>query len=177
MTSEQGKPIDEARGEIDYAASFVAFYAEEAQRVTVESVASHLPGASMSVSRVPVGVVGLVTPWNFPSAMLTRKAAAALAAGCTVVAHPSGETPFSALALGELAIRAGMPAGVLNIVTGDAPLIVGELCDDARVRAMSFTGSTEIGRLIAARSAPIVSSSRTASMTASSAPLHDASRS
>ena len=156
MTSEQGKPIAEARGEIDYAASFVAFYAEEAQRMTVESVASHLPGASMSVSRVPVGVVGLVTPWNFPSAMLTRKAAAALAAGCTVVAHPSGETPFSALALGELAVRAGMPAGVLNIVTGDAPLIVGELCDDARVRAMSFTGSTEIGRLIAARSAATV---------------------
>ncbi|MEE2953510.1 succinate semialdehyde dehydrogenase [Fulvimarina manganoxydans] len=156
MTREQGKPIAEARGEIDYAASFIAYYAEEAQRVTVESVTSHLPGASMSVSRVPVGVVGLVTPWNFPSAMLTRKAAAALAAGCTVVAHPSGETPFSALALGELAIRAGMPAGVLNIVTGDAPIIVGELCDDARVRAMSFTGSTEIGRLIAARSAATV---------------------
>jgi aspartate-semialdehyde dehydrogenase len=99
-------------------------------------------------------VVGLATPWNFPAAMLTRKAAAALAAGCTVVAHPSTETPLSALALAELADRAGLPAGVFNIATGDAAAIVGTLCDDARVRALSFTGSTEIGRLIAARCAP-----------------------
>ena len=110
----------------------------------------------MTLTRVPLGVVGLVTPWNFPSAMLTRRAAAALAAGCTVVAHPSAETPFSALALAVLAERAGMPAGVFNVVTGDAATIVGRMCEDRRVRAMSFTGSTDIGRLIAAQSAPTV---------------------
>ncbi|MFD2237611.1 NAD-dependent succinate-semialdehyde dehydrogenase [Aureimonas populi] len=156
MVLEQGKPLAEARGEIDYAASFVEFYAEEARRVTVESVASHLPGAHMQVSRVPLGVVGLVTPWNFPAAMLTRKAAAALAAGCTAVAHPSSETPLSALALAALADRAGLPAGIFNVVTGKAATIVGRLCEDPRVRAMSFTGSTGIGRLIAAQSAPTV---------------------
>ncbi|MBP0616912.1 NAD-dependent succinate-semialdehyde dehydrogenase [Jiella mangrovi] len=156
MVLEQGKPYAEAVGEIAYGASFVGYYAEEARRVSIESVASHLPGAAMSVSRVPVGVAGLVTPWNFPMAMLTRKAAAALAAGCTVVAHPSAETPLSALALAELAERAGFPAGVFNVVTGDAATIVGEMCADNRVRAMSFTGSTEIGRLIAAQSAPTV---------------------
>jgi len=154
MTLEQGKPLAESRGEIDYAASFVEWYAEEARRVNAESVASHLPGAEMIVRREPLGVVGVVTPWNFPSAMLTRKAAAALAAGCTVVAHPSSETPLSALALAELGERAGLPAGVFNVVTGDAATVVGRLCEDARVRAMSFTGSTEIGRLIAARCAP-----------------------
>ena len=154
MTLEQGKPIAEARGEIDYAASFIEWYAGEAKRLNVESVASHLPGAEMLVQRSPLGVVGVVTPWNFPSAMLTRKAAAALAAGCTVVAHPSAYTPLSALALAELADRAGIPPGVLNVVTGDAPEIVGRLCSDARVRAMSFTGSTDVGRLIAAQCAP-----------------------
>ena len=154
MTLEQGKPLKEALGEIDYAASFVEWYAEEAKRLNAESVTSHLPGAEMSVRREPVGVVGVATPWNFPSAMLTRKAAAALAAGCTVVTHPSSETPLSALALAELGERAGLPAGVFNVVTGDAATIVGRLCADARVRAMSFTGSTEIGRLIAAQCAP-----------------------
>jgi aspartate-semialdehyde dehydrogenase len=154
MTLEQGKPLAEARGEIDYAASFVEWYAEEAKRMNAESVTSHLPGAEMIVRREALGVVGIVTPWNFPSAMLTRKAAAALAAGCTVVAHPSSETPLSALALAELAERAGMPAGVFNVVTGDAATVVGAMCRDARVRAMSFTGSTEIGRLIAAQCAP-----------------------
>ncbi|MEI2385102.1 NAD-dependent succinate-semialdehyde dehydrogenase [Breoghania sp. JC706] len=154
MTLEQGKPIAEARGEIDYAAGFVEWFAEEAKRVNVEGVTSHLPGAHMSVERMPLGVVGLVTPWNFPSAMLTRKAAAALAAGCTVVAHPSSQTPLSALALAELGERAGLPAGVFNVVTGEASEIVGRLCDATRVRALSFTGSTEIGRLIAARCAP-----------------------
>jgi aspartate-semialdehyde dehydrogenase len=108
----------------------------------------------MIVRREPLGVVGVVTPWNFPSAMLTRKAAAALAAGCTIVAHPSSETPLSALALAELGERAGLPAGVFNVVTGDAATIVGRLCEDARVRALSFTGSTEIGRLIAKQCAP-----------------------
>lgn len=154
MTLEQGKPLQESLGEIDYAASFVEWYAEEAKRLNAESVTSHLPNAEMMVRREPLGVVGVVTPWNFPSAMLTRKAAAALAAGCTIVAHPSSETPLSALALAELGERAGLPAGVFNIITGKASTIVGRMCEDPRVRAMSFTGSTEIGRLIAAQSAP-----------------------
>jgi len=154
MTLEQGKPLKEALGEIDYAASFVEWYAEEAKRLNVEGVTSHLPGVEMAVWREPLGVVGVVTPWNFPSAMLTRKAAAALAAGCAIVAHPSSETPLSALALAELGERAGLPAGVFNVVTGDAATIVGRLCEHARVRAMSFTGSTGIGRLIAAQCAP-----------------------
>ena len=153
MTLEQGKPLAESLGEIDYAASFVEWYAEEAKRLNAESVSSHLPNAEMIVRREALGVVGVVTPWNFPSAMLTRKAAAALAAGCTIVAHPSSETPLSALALAELGERAGLPAGVFNVVTGDAATIVGALCDDARVRAMSFTGSTGIGRLIAGKCA------------------------
>jgi aspartate-semialdehyde dehydrogenase len=154
MTLEQGKPLKESRGEIDYAASFIEWYAEEARRLNAESVTSHLAGAEMSVRREPLGVVGVVTPWNFPAAMLTRKAAAALAAGCTIAAHPSSETPLSALALAELGERAGLPAGVFNVVTGKAAPIVEVLCADARVRGMSFTGSTEIGRLIAAQCAP-----------------------
>ncbi|ESY00295.1 NAD-dependent succinate-semialdehyde dehydrogenase [Mesorhizobium sp. LNJC405B00] len=154
MTLEQGKPLQESFGEIDYAASFVEWYAEEAKRLNAESVTSHLPKAEMMVRREPLGVVGVVTPWNFPAAMLTRKAAAALAAGCTIVAHPSSETPLSALALAELGERAGIPAGVFNVITGKAATIVGRMCEDPRVRAMSFTGSTEIGRLIAAQSAP-----------------------
>ncbi|MCH4547832.1 NAD-dependent succinate-semialdehyde dehydrogenase [Rhizobium changzhiense] len=154
MTLEQGKPLAESRGEIDYAASFVEWYAEEGKRLNAESVTSHLPGAEMIVRREALGVVGIVTPWNFPSAMLTRKAAAALAAGCTVIAHPSSETPLSALALAELGERAGIPAGVFNVVTGNAATIVGRMCADVRVRAMSFTGSTGIGRLIAAQCAP-----------------------
>ena len=148
MTAEQGKPISEARGEIDYAAAFLEFYAEEARRPNIESVTSHLPDAEVEVWREPVGVAALITPWNFPSAMLTRKAAAALAAGCTVVAHPSAETPFSALALAELGQRAGLPDGVFNVVTGKAPDIVGAWMADAHVRAVSFTGSTEVGRLL-----------------------------
>ncbi len=148
MTREQGKPLSEARGEIDYAASFVEFYAEEARRPNIESVTSHLRDAEVEVWREPVGVAALITPWNFPCAMITRKAAAALAAGCTVVVHPSHETPFSALALAELAERAGVPAGVFNVVTGDAATIVPAWTADARVRALSFTGSTEIGRLL-----------------------------
>ncbi|MER8623553.1 NAD-dependent succinate-semialdehyde dehydrogenase [Mesorhizobium sp. M1143] len=154
MTLEQGKPLQESFGEIDYAASFVEWYAEEAKRLNAESVTSHLPKAEMMVRREPLGVVGVVTPWNFPAAMLTRKAAAALAAGCTIVAHPSSETPLSALALAELGERAGIPAGVFNVITGKAATIVGRMCEDPRVRAISFTGSTEFGRLIAAQSAP-----------------------
>ncbi|WP_445500287.1 NAD-dependent succinate-semialdehyde dehydrogenase [Microvirga sp. G4-2] len=153
MTLEQGKPLSESLGEIAYAASFVEWYAEEAKRLNVESVTSHLPGAEMLVRREALGVAALLTPWNFPSAMLTRKAAAALAAGCTVVAHPSSYTPLSALALAELAERAGLSRGVFNIVTGDAEPIANRFCDDKRVRVVSFTGSTEIGRKVATRCA------------------------
>lgn len=156
MTLEQGKPISEARGEIDYGASFVEFFAEEAKRPNIESVTSHLPDAEVEIWREPVGVAALITPWNFPSAMLTRKAAAALAAGCTVVAHPSAETPFSALALAELAERAGFPAGVFNVVTGEAPVVAEPWMKDKRVRAVSFTGSTEIGKLLYRQSADTV---------------------
>lgn len=156
MTLEQGKPISEARGEIDYGASFVEFYAEEAKRPNVEGVTSHLPDAEVEVWLEPVGVAALITPWNFPSAMVTRKAAAALAAGCTVVVHPSGETPFSCLALAELAERAGMPVGVFNVVTGDPATIVRPWMDDPRVRAVSFTGSTEIGKLLYRQSADTI---------------------
>jgi len=156
MTLEQGKPLSEARGEIDYGAAFVEFYAEEARRPNIEGVTSHLPDAEMELWREPVGVAALVTPWNFPCAMLTRKAAAALAAGCTVVCHPSAETPFSALALAELAERAGLPPGVFNIVTGHAPEVVGQWTQDTRVRALSFTGSTEVGRLLYRQAADTV---------------------
>jgi aspartate-semialdehyde dehydrogenase len=148
ITAEQGKPISESRGEIDYAASFVEFYAEESKRPDVESVTSHLRHGEVEIWREPVGVAALITPWNFPSAMLTRKASAALAAGCTVVAHPSGETPLSALALAELARRAGVPDGVFNVVTGKAATVVGPWTGDTRVRALSFTGSTEVGKLL-----------------------------
>lgn len=156
MVAEQGKPLSEARGEIDYAASFVEFYAEEAKRPDIEGVTSHLPDAEVEVWREPVGVAALITPWNFPCAMITRKAAAALAAGCTCVVHPSAETPLSALALAELAQRAGFPPGVFNVVPGDAPEIVGAWTKDTRVRALSFTGSTEIGRLLYRQSADTV---------------------
>ncbi|MFV1852558.1 MAG: NAD-dependent succinate-semialdehyde dehydrogenase [Thalassospira sp.] len=156
MTLEQGKPITEARGEIDYAASFVEFYAEEAKRVNVENITSHLPNRNMSVKREPVGVTAAVTPWNFPCAMITRKAAAALAAGCTMIVRPATETPFSATALAELAERAGIPAGVFNIVTGDPNPVVGELCGNTDVRALSFTGSTEVGRLLLSQGAQTV---------------------
>ncbi|GKY88444.1 NAD-dependent succinate-semialdehyde dehydrogenase [Sinisalibacter aestuarii] len=156
MVLEQGKPLSEALGEIGYAASFVEFYAEEANRPNIEGVTSHLHDAEVELWLEPVGVVALITPWNFPAAMLTRKAAAALAAGCTIVAHPAHETPYSALALAELAERAGMPAGVFNVVTGRATTIVPHWTGDARVRALSFTGSTEVGRLLYRASADTV---------------------
>ena len=156
MTLEQGKSLDESRGEIEYGASFVEFYSEEAKRPNIEGVTSHLKGAEVEVWREPVGVAGLITPWNFPHAMLTRKAAAALAAGCTVVAHPSYETPLSALALARLVERAGFPAGVFNVLPGEAPVIVGEWMKTPLVRALSFTGSTEVGRLLYRQSADTV---------------------
>ena len=156
MTREQGKSLSESRGEIDYAASFVSFYAEEAKRPNIESITSHLPDAEMEVWREPVGVAALITPWNFPCAMITRKAAAALAAGCTVVVHPSQETPYSALALAELADQAGLPAGVFNVIPGKAEEIVKPWMADPRVRAVSFTGSTGIGRILYSQGAETV---------------------
>lgn len=154
MTLEQGKPLAESRGEIAYAAEFLDWYAGEALRMNTEGVTPHLRDVEMIVRREALGPVGVVTPWNFPSAMITRKVAAALAAGCTCVVHPSAETPLSGLALAELAERAGLPPGVMNLVPGNAATIVGHMCADARLRAMSFTGSTGIGRLIAAQCAP-----------------------
>ena len=156
MTREQGKPISEARGEIEYAASFVEFYAEESKRPNIESVTSHLADAEVEVWREPCGVAALITPWNFPSAMLTRKAAAALAAGCTCVVFPSPETPYSAIALAVLAERAGLPHGTFNVVTGRPEAIVGAWTADPRVRVLSFTGSTEVGRLLYRQSADTV---------------------
>jgi len=146
MTLEQGKPLADAQGEIEYAASFVEWFAEEGKRVNVEGVTPHLPSREMGVRREPVGVAAAITPWNFPSAMITRKAAAALAAGCPMVVRPASETPYSALALAELADRAGIPAGVFSVVTGPAEPIVNTLLENPTVRALSFTGSTEIGR-------------------------------
>ncbi|MFC4732543.1 NAD-dependent succinate-semialdehyde dehydrogenase [Salipiger abyssi] len=148
LTLEQGKPVDDARGEIAYAASFVEWFAEEGNRLYADTIPSHLPGKSMKVTQQPVGVVGAITPWNFPSAMLTRKAAAAMAAGCPVVSIPSKVTPFSALALEMLAHEAGVPEGVFQVVTGHARELVAELCAHTAVRAVSYTGSTEVGRNI-----------------------------
>lgn len=156
MVLEQGKPLAEARGEIQYAAGFIDFYAAEAARVNAEGITPHLPDCTMTVKREPVGVVACVTPWNFPSAMITRKAAAALAAGCTVVVRPATETPYSALALADLAERAGFPAGVFSVLTGAPEGIVGELCANPLVRALSFTGSTEVGRKLLAQGAATV---------------------
>ncbi|WP_169546424.1 NAD-dependent succinate-semialdehyde dehydrogenase [Sneathiella aquimaris] len=156
MTLEQGKPISESRGEIDYGLSFIEFFAEEAKRTDILGITSHLHNAEVEVWLEPVGVAALITPWNFPNAMITRKAAAALAVGCPVIIHPSKETPFSALALAELAERAGFPEGVFNVITGEPAEIVGEWTKDTRVRALSFTGSTEIGRLLYQQCAPTI---------------------
>ena len=153
MVSEQGKPLSEARGEIEYAASFVEWFAEEARRVYGDVVPSPWADRRMLTLRQPVGVAALITPWNFPAAMLTRKAGAALAAGCTVVAKPASQTPFTALALAELAQRAGLPPGVLNVVTGDAATIGGVLTTHPLVRKVSFTGSTAVGKQLLAQSA------------------------
>jgi succinate-semialdehyde dehydrogenase/glutarate-semialdehyde dehydrogenase len=153
MVSEQGKPLDEAHGEIDYAASFIEWFAEEARRVYGDVVPSPWPDRRMFTLRRPVGVAALITPWNFPAAMLTRKAGAALAAGCTVVAKPASQTPFTALALAELAQRGGLPPGVLNVVTGDATTIGVVLSSHHLVRKVSFTGSTAVGKQLLAQGA------------------------
>jgi succinate-semialdehyde dehydrogenase/glutarate-semialdehyde dehydrogenase len=157
MTSEQGKPLAEARGEALYAASFVEWFAEEAKRTYGDVIPQTIAGQRLIVLKQPIGVCAAITPWNFPAAMITRKVAPALAAGCPVVVKPAEQTPLTALALAVLAERAGFPAGVFNLVTGSAasaPLIGGELTSNPVVRKLSFTGSTEIGRLLMAQCAP-----------------------
>jgi succinate-semialdehyde dehydrogenase/glutarate-semialdehyde dehydrogenase len=154
MTSEQGKPLTESRGEIVYAASFIEWFAEEARRLYGDTIPSPWQDARIIVTREPVGVCAAITPWNFPAAMITRKVAPALAAGCTIIVKPAMQTPLSALAMAELAARAGVPAGVLSVVTGDARTIGGELTSNPRVRKVTFTGSTQVGRLLAAQCAP-----------------------
>jgi succinate-semialdehyde dehydrogenase len=148
MTLEQGKPLADARAEIEYAASFLDWFAEEGRRAYGETIPSHLAGRRLMTVRQSIGVVAAITPWNFPSAMITRKAGAALAAGCPVIVRPADETPFSALALAVLAERAGMPAGIFSVVTGDARVIAQALTVNEAVRAVSFTGSTEVGRIL-----------------------------
>ncbi len=146
MTAEQGKPLAEAKGEITYAASFIEWFAEEAKRVYGDVIPGHQPDKRIFVLRQPVGVVAAITPWNFPAAMITRKAGPALAAGCTFVCKPAMQTPYSALAMAELAHRAGIPRGVFNVITGSATAIGGEMTSNPIVRKVTFTGSTEIGK-------------------------------
>ncbi len=153
MTAEQGKPLAEARGEVLYAASFVEWFAEEARRIYGDVIPGHQADKRILVLRQPVGVVAAITPWNFPAAMITRKVAPALAAGCTVVCKPASQTPYSALALAELGVRAGLPRGAFNVITGPAGPIGGVLTRDPRVRKLSFTGSTEVGKRLMAECA------------------------
>jgi succinate-semialdehyde dehydrogenase / glutarate-semialdehyde dehydrogenase len=148
LTAEQGKPLAEAQGEVAYGAAFLEWFAEEGKRVYGDVIPSPMSDKRIVVLKEPIGVCAAITPWNFPNAMITRKVAPALAAGCTVVLKPAEQTPLSAFAIAELAERAGIPRGVLNIVTGDAPTIGGELTSNPKVRKLSFTGSTEIGKLL-----------------------------
>ncbi|MGB3071345.1 MAG: NAD-dependent succinate-semialdehyde dehydrogenase [Ottowia sp.] len=157
MTAEQGKPLAEAKGEVSYGASFVEWFAEEAKRVGGETLATSDPSKRMAVLRQPIGVCAAITPWNFPLAMITRKVAPALAAGCPVVIKPAELTPLTALAAAELAMRAGIPAGVLNVITGTDSAAYGKvLCESDTVRHLSFTGSTEVGRILMAQCASTV---------------------
>ena len=157
MTAEQGKPLAEAKGEVAYGASFVEWFAEEAKRVGGETLATSDPSKRLAVLRQPIGVCAAITPWNFPLAMITRKVAPALAAGCPVVIKPAELTPLTALAAAELALRAGIPPGVLNVITGTDSAAYGKvLCDSDTVRHLSFTGSTEVGRILMAQCAPTV---------------------
>ncbi|MEZ6243260.1 MAG: aldehyde dehydrogenase family protein [Phycisphaerales bacterium] len=153
MTSEQGKPLAESRGEIEYAVSFLEWAAEEGKRLDGDIIPASTTSKRILVIRQPVGVAAIITPWNFPSAMITRKLGPALACGCTVVIKPAEDTPLSAIAIGELAVEAGIPAGVVNIVTGDAATIGDAFFEDDRVRKLSFTGSTEVGRLLMGKAA------------------------
>ena len=156
LTAEQGKPLAEARGEIAYGASFIEWFAEEGKRAYGEVIPTHQADRRVLVIKQPIGVSAMITPWNFPNAMITRKAAPALAAGCTVVLKPAEQTPLSALAMAELAERAGIPKGVFNVITGDAPAIGAELCANPKVRKLSFTGSTEVGRILMRQSAETI---------------------
>ncbi|MCL2896789.1 NAD-dependent succinate-semialdehyde dehydrogenase [Brenneria tiliae] len=156
LTAEQGKPLAEASGEIAYAASFIDWFAEEAKRVEGSVLQSPQGQQRLLVIKQPIGVCAAITPWNFPAAMITRKAAPALAAGCTMIVKPAEHTPFTALALAELAQQAGIPRGVLQVITGDAQSVGKILCDSPVVRKLSFTGSTEVGRILMAQSAPTV---------------------
>ena len=153
MTAEQGKPLAESRGEIGYAASFIEWFAEEGKRLYGDIIPGHQADKRIMVLRQPVGVVAAITPWNFPSAMITRKAGPALAAGCTMVLKPATLTPYSALALAGLAERAGIPAGVFNVVTGSAAAIGGEMTGNPKVRKLTFTGSTDVGKKLMAQCA------------------------
>ena len=154
LTTEMGKPLAEARGEVAYGASFIDWFGEEARRVCGDVMESPIPDKRFLAFKQPIGVFGAITPWNFPIAMITRKVAPGIAAGCACVLKPAEQTPLSALALAELAHRAGLPAGVMNIVTGmDAPAMGSALCDDDRIRKMTFTGSTEVGRILMRQSA------------------------
>jgi succinate-semialdehyde dehydrogenase / glutarate-semialdehyde dehydrogenase len=148
MTMEQGKPLAESKGEIVYSASFIEWFGEEAKRVYGDTIPQNVPGRRIIVMKEPIGVVAAITPWNFPSAMITRKVGPALAAGCTVVCRPASQTPFSATALAELAHRAGIPKGVFNIITGSAGEMGAELTSNPIIRKLSFTGSTEVGKLL-----------------------------
>ena len=156
MTAEQGKPLAESKGEIAYAASFIEWFAEEGKRLYGDVIPGHQPDKRILVLRQPVGVVTAITPWNFPAAMITRKAAPALAAGCPIVIKPAPQTPYSALAMAELASRAGIPPGIFNVVTGDAIAIGGEFTGNDKVRKLSFTGSTAVGKLLMAQCARTV---------------------
>src|SRR5678816_850837 len=153
MTAEQGKPLAESKGEITYAASFIEWFAEEGKRLYGDIIPGHQADKRIMVLRQPVGVVAAITPWNFPAAMITRKAGPALGAGCPIVITPAPQTPYSALAMAELAQRAGIPDGVISVVTGDAVAIGGEFTGNEKVRKLSFTGSTQVGKLLMAQCA------------------------
>jgi succinate-semialdehyde dehydrogenase/glutarate-semialdehyde dehydrogenase len=154
MTAEQGKPLAEAKGEVAYAASFIEWFAEEGKRLYGDMIPGHQPDKRILVLRQPVGVVAAITPWNFPAAMITRKAGPALAAGCTFVCKPATQTPYSALAMAELAHRAGLPKGVFSIVTGPSTVVGGEMTSNPIVRKLTFTGSTEVGKKLMAQCVP-----------------------
>ncbi|MES1163990.1 MAG: aldehyde dehydrogenase family protein, partial [Rhizobacter sp.] len=156
MTTEQGKPLAESKGEIAYAASFIEWFAEEARRVYGDTIPAPQSDRRILALKQPVGVTAAITPWNFPTAMLTRKAGPALAAGCAMVVKPASQTPFSALAFAELADRAGLPKGLLSVLTGSASKIGGEMTRSPIVRKLTFTGSTEVGRMLMKQSADTI---------------------
>lgn len=156
LTAEQGKPLAEAKGEIAYGASFIEWFSEEVRRANGEVLPGHQPDKRIVVIKQPIGVVAAITPWNFPNAMITRKAGPALAAGCSMVLKPASQTPFSAIALAILAERAGLPTGLLSVITGSARAIGGEMTGNPLVQKLTFTGSTEVGALLYAQSAPTI---------------------